>query len=305
MAEELIYTSAEKGLRAGTSGFSTVAHTRGMRQDAIQLLESLSAYRASNPVSRNHSAQNPVTYSHYRFTLGGENISVLSRIAPLAADHTQRANKIAHHVVLRDHELPEAGPAWLARQPGFFITSWNESPRVIEEPKEIPQGNSEGTYAASWDETAGDAGWAGVLAQAFETAPRNPAYIVFEPHIELLPLLEEAAALVRPKHRWRITFNTFFQQVPPHTTCLWRCCRPEEDALRRIRGRREYLVIDLRNPGTCSKRSSLVRCAREGTGLENVYRAASPSHGNRTKPQDNKTSAERKDQPPGSTNRRI
>ena len=46
MAHELIYTSAERGLRPGTRGYCTVAYTHGMMPQTLQLLEALSAYRS-------------------------------------------------------------------------------------------------------------------------------------------------------------------------------------------------------------------------------------------------------------------
>ena len=140
MALELIYTSAERGLRPGTRGYCTVAYTRGMLPQMIQLLEGLSAYKAIFPLHHEREADNPVSISHYRPTMAGRNSSILSRVAPAQAEHTQRSNKIAHHIVLRDGECPAAGPAWVAAQPGFFRDAWNEAPHAIREPKPVPVG---------------------------------------------------------------------------------------------------------------------------------------------------------------------
>ena len=45
MSQELIYTSAPRGLKPGSQGFCTVAYSRGMSANLMQQLESLSGYR--------------------------------------------------------------------------------------------------------------------------------------------------------------------------------------------------------------------------------------------------------------------
>ena len=91
MPQELVYTSVPRGLRLGTSGFCTVACTRGMAPNYIELLESLSGYTAVFPPHDKRSSQNPVAFSHYRFAIGGKPVSILSRVAFAGVDHTQRA----------------------------------------------------------------------------------------------------------------------------------------------------------------------------------------------------------------------
>ena len=63
MAKELIYTSAERGLRPGTRGYCTVAHTRGMRPQTIQILEGLSAYKNLYPVHDPRTANSGTRWS--------------------------------------------------------------------------------------------------------------------------------------------------------------------------------------------------------------------------------------------------
>jgi hypothetical protein len=45
MSQELIYTSAPRGLKPGTRGFCTVVSTQQMSQPLAERLESLSGYR--------------------------------------------------------------------------------------------------------------------------------------------------------------------------------------------------------------------------------------------------------------------
>jgi hypothetical protein len=267
MALELIYTSAERGLRPGTRGYCTVAYTRGMLPQTIQLLEGLSAYKAIFPLHHEREADNPVSISHYRPTMAGRNACILSRVAPAQAEHTQRSNKIAHHVVLRESECPPAGPAWTATQAGFFRTSWNESPRLLTDPKPVPNGDGPGTYAAHWEEATGDAGWAGALAWHFLSRNSIPAYLLFAPGTPVLPLISEALALLPPHRRWEVTFNTYFTSLPAGATCVWRCCVPDADVVREVRRNPRALVIDLTAPLAEPEANALVRCAREGAPL--------------------------------------
>ncbi|NLF18362.1 MAG: hypothetical protein GX595_14090 [Lentisphaerae bacterium] len=267
MALELIYTSAERGLRPGTRGYCTVAYTRGMLPQMVQLLEGLSAYKALFPVHHEREADNPVSISHYRPTMAGRNCSILSRVAAAQAEHTQRSNKIAHHVVLRDAECPAAGPAWLAAQDGFFRDDWNEPPRLFDEPKAIPADGPAETYARHWHELTGDAGWAGVLAWHFLSQKTTPAYLLFTPGMALLPLIAEALALIPPRRRWEVTFNTYFTALPAGATCVWRCCVPDADVVREVRRNPRALVIDLTGPLPPAAVNDLVLCAREGRPL--------------------------------------
>ncbi len=265
MADELIYTSASRGLRPGTRGFCTVAYTQGMRPESIRVLESLSAYKNIYAVHDARAELNPVLFCHYHYTLGGRSISLLSRIAPAVADHTQRSNKLAHHVVITKRERPAGGPAWLAMQDGFFLQHWDRDPQRIPTPKAIPEGDEESTFAAAWESMGFDPGWAGVLAHAFLARPTVPAYLVFEPGMETLPLLKDALALVGADKRWDVTFNTHFSSLPAGTTCCWRCCVPDTGALREARRNPRTLVIDLSNPTAPPTENALVTCAREGT----------------------------------------
>jgi len=262
MAEELYYTSANRGLRPGSRGFCTVAYTRGMSPFTIRLLESLSGYRGAYAVHDPRAAVNPVAYSHYRTTLAGKNLSILSRVGDSGADHTNRTNKIAHHVVLSTRERVPGGPAWMAMQDGFLNDVWEGEPEEIGHPKAVPDGDSGGTFAAHWEELTGDAGWAGMLAYAFQARAAVPAYIVFEPGMQVLPLIAESLALLDVKQRWLVTFNTYFTTLPAGITCHWRCCVPDAACLREARRNPRATILDLTNMAGAPRDHRLVALAR-------------------------------------------
>lgn len=265
MAQELIYTSAERGLRPGTRGFCTVAYTRGMRPQTIQMLEALSAYKSIYAVHDARTAISPPAVSHYRLTVTGTSLNVLSRVAPTQADHTGRSNKMAHHVLLHTHERIPAGPAALASSPQFFMETWEGPPRHLEEEKTIPEDcGLADVHAVQWEALAGDAGWAGVLASTVLNPTVVPAFLIFAPGMDVLPLIDEALALLSPERRWQVTFSTYFNSLPAQATCLWRCCVPDSEALREARRNPRALVIDLTQPLGAAKESPLVTRARTG-----------------------------------------
>src|SRR5438067_11812467 len=100
MSQELIYTSAPRGLKAGSSGFCTVAMSAGMPAALASRLESISGYRPLFPLGDAGAARNPVAWSHCRIDVGGAARHVLSRVAFAGADYSGRSNKLAHHVAL-------------------------------------------------------------------------------------------------------------------------------------------------------------------------------------------------------------
>ncbi len=247
MAQELIYTSARKGLKLGTRGYCTVAHTRGLGASAVRLLESLSAYKNAFPEHAAEAALNPVAISHHRALIHSETVSILSRVGPSGSDHTHRDNKLAHHIVLAAGDRCPAGPAWLAGQ-GIFRQSWDDEPQLLEPLPPLPTGEAPVERANLWAEVAGDAGWAGVLAHCFEATPNRLVYLVYQPGFEPLPLVAEALALIPVAKRWLVTFSSYFAQLPAGTSCLWRCCLPTLPQLKDPRATANALVIDLTRP---------------------------------------------------------
>lgn len=262
MARELIYTSARKGLKPGTRGFCTVAHTRHMLPGTVRMLEGLSAYKGVYSGHDDRAACNPVAISHHRYMLSGQTVSVLSRVAFCGMDHTSRDNKLAHHLVLVAAECPSAGPAWLALQPDLFRETWTEGPQVIAEPYTIPADGDCQPSGAAWEALTGDAGWAGVMANAFSCNSRCITYLVFEPGMLTLPLIADSLSLLRPDQRWQVTFNTYFTAPAPGMTCLWRCCLPDLPAIRDPWTLSNALVIDLTRPLGAPPPSDYVRLAR-------------------------------------------
>lgn len=269
MALELVYTSAARGIKTGTRGFCTVACSRGIPVPMAATLETLSAYRHLYSPQDPNAALNPVNYSHLYLLSGGIPIHVLSRIADAGLDYSQRTNKIAHHFVMSPQELVAGGPAPLLALPGLFLERWDSEPKFFSTPRELPASVRSASICEKWAQTLGDAGWAGVLAAS--VLSQRPVCLVFRPGQNILPLFDEAIALLPEKERWNATFSTYFTRIPPGIQCLWKAVVQnsiDEGGVRAIPG---TIVIDLTVPRPVpsemlkeQKTALYVTMAREG-----------------------------------------
>ena len=221
MVHELFYTSAERGLELGTSGFCTVARTRGLPKRLERLLHGLSVYKWDL-----RSGHNPVVYMYTRANLDGQSLFIVSRVAPAPADYSGRSNYFAHHVVLTASELPQAGPVWLMRQPGFLEQQWDGQVRELDRGRAVPQGNVQPRRCTTWERVTGDAGWAGLLLKYVSENPTAPVYLIADDSLPILDLLDEVIALLPIEKRWQVTFTTRYIQLPGEVSCSVRVVSP-------------------------------------------------------------------------------
>jgi hypothetical protein len=213
MVQELYYTSAERGLQLGSTGYCTVARTGGMSRALQARLEELSSYRTLFAAEDAHSAHNPVVFSHSRVTADGQTYSVLSRIAPSTRDYSGRGVYFAHHVVVAGSERPRAGPADLALQPSVFANKWDGEVRELAAGRSLPNGELPIGVCQSWKRLTGDAGWAGVVAEHLTTNPTPPFYFIYDAGTDVLPLIREVLSLLPPERRWDVTYTTYFTAI--------------------------------------------------------------------------------------------
>ncbi|MGQ9820680.1 MAG: GAP1-N2 domain-containing protein, partial [Thermogutta sp.] len=282
MSHQLWYTSAERGLTPGSRGFCTVKATRGIPQPLAQRLESLSGYTHLFSPQANGNPDNPVAYHFIHLQLGGRTWYVLSRVCDAGLDYSGRTNKFAHHVVLDREELPPAGPAWLMSQPGFFDEAWDGTVGIVDGRKPIARHDRPPAPCEQWRQAAGDAGWAGVLAESAIRTATTPAHIIVPPHLSALPLLEEALALLPPEVRWSTTFSTFFtDQFPADVSLRWRVLIDGTREAARAAAIRHQPVINLtqRGPVPASILTPGVEAARQGISLSPAVTVAeTPPH---------------------------
>ena len=272
MSQELHYTSVPRGLLPGTRGFCTVACTPNMSGPLRERLESLSGYQQVFAPHDPKVGLNPVVFSHHRLNLGGRSYSVLSRVCFAGLDYTSRSNKYAHHVVLDPGERP-AGPAWLLGQPGFMEPIWQGEPRFITAGRTPPQGDHPAGIAHAWRSLTGDAGWAGTLAESFITDQQRPVVLIFEPGMNLLPLLVEALALLPVPRRWDVEFSTYFTQLPHGLTCAWRGVLAGTEPARQSLPSPNVLILEFDGSMREAPDGPLVQLARRGYRPEDIGKA--------------------------------
>jgi hypothetical protein len=282
MTQELFYTSAPRGLRPGSRGFCTVMSTSGMAKNLADRLEALSGYRHVFPPNDLNASLNPVVFSHLRINVGGVAYHVLSRIGAAGLDYTQRSNKFAHHVVLDRKELVPGGPAAVLANAGFMESTWQGEPRVVAAGRKPSSAQAPTTICRTWKQLAGDAGWAGVLAESATGPSSRVAAVIFKPGYDTLALVAEALALLPAPLRWQVTFSTYYTKLPPEIDCQWRFVlagSPEAKALERSP---HTLTIDLNGNLGEPPEGPWVEAARTGIRLniasaERAINAAPPA----------------------------
>jgi len=282
MSMELIYTSATKGLKAGTSGFCTVAVTGGMSRMLSTKLEMLSGYEFPFKISDPDAKLSPVNYAHTSISTDGGYQSVLSRIGFSGSDYSGRANKIAHHFLLTSHECLQAGPADVMmqmQQKGLFRTEWQRDPQELPE-KHIDQilntvHDKNPNGACNWKKMAGDSGWAGILAQAFVQNKKIPAYVIFKPGQDILPLFAESLSCLPHDIRWEVCFATYYTVLPAGCNYHWRGILAGSAVQKEIARFPNATVIDLTRPLPAAQDNLYSKAAREGT-VVNILKTATP-----------------------------
>lgn len=221
MISQLIYTSAPSGLSPGSSGYCTVQSSRGIPAPTVDLLESLSGYRHLFTPGSPEAKNNPVNYGHYILRISGKKEHVLSRVSDCDLDHTGRSNKLAHHMIVDKYSSVKGGSAWLLQQPGWLVDQWDGEVKLIDAAPALPTQSRPVAKCTTWETVCGDAGWAGVMAQAFLDDPQRKVFLIYQPGIDVLALFEEAISLLPESRRWDVTFSTYAAALPSTVDCLW------------------------------------------------------------------------------------
>ena len=262
MALELFYTSAPRGLKPQTSGFCTVAMTRGFPTPFVPRLEALSGYRP--PHDGMSIEDSPTAWSHWIVDAGGVERHVLSAVGAARPDHTLRNNKFAHHLLLREDELSNTGPAWILAQPGVMARAWDGEPRLIDTERALPCATLPAAQRCStWEGVCGDAGWAGVIANVVMIDPSKSCSIIYPAGAPVLELVSEALALLPTHWRWRVTFTTYFMQPMAGVRCAWRFCLDGTEAAVAARAS-SGTVVDLCARHPCTQSGTFIDRARHG-----------------------------------------
>jgi len=263
MIEEIIYTSAQKGLRAGRRGFCTVVSTAGMALNTAERLESMSGYRHAFSGDSAATALNPVNYSHVTTRIGGQLFHIVSRVADAGQDYSGRTNKLAHHLLLNDVGRYAGGPVRLMDEPSVLVSQWDGNLRTIP-PRNLPVPESPKSVTLSaWKKATGDSGWAGWVAERL-TQDKVPVSVIFPAGCDTLSLVREVLDVLPPAQRWSVTFSTYFTRLLAGTECQLRLVLDGTSEATALRNDARAKVIDLTARLAAAQGASLVAAARTG-----------------------------------------
>ncbi len=239
MPQQLIYTSAPRGLVAGRSGHCTVARSAAMREALVLLLEKLSYYQH---LSLSGGRERPI-HCCRTVDLRGSRYHVLTRIQDAGLDFTGRTNFLAHHLVFAPEEIRAypSPPVILQHWPGW-VRTWPGEPQLLESEEwssltalaAIPN-----LPAQTWQQVTGDAvngyGLLEARTGASFRVDDQPAETVLKLFAESLELLEVRDA--RKDFRasaWQYTFTTSIQEQDNPADFRWRCLHDDNPAAGRF-----------------------------------------------------------------------
>ena len=264
MVQEIIYTSAQKGLKQGSRGFCTVVSTSGMAANMAERLESMSGYRHAFPINDPKSALNPVNYAHVTTRMAGQKLNVISRVADAGQDYSGRTNKLAHHIVIDDVSALLAGPARVLADPQVITTVWDgklatRPPRTLSG-ADIPETVS----LSAWKSVTGDGGWCGYVAEQL-LGGRAAVNVLFPAGTDTLALVCEVLDVIPIPQRWGITFSTYFTRLQAGTECQLRFILDGTNESASLRNDARAIRVDLATALPEATGGPLVDQARSGT----------------------------------------
>ncbi len=167
------------------------------------------------------------------------------------------------------------GPAWVLAQSNIMRSQWDGQCVTLPSGPSIPMTNQSPRVCLRWGGLGSDAGWGGVVAEAFAQPTGKPLWIVFSlaQSTELLGLLGESIALLPEDQRWLATFSTYATNLPPDADCKVRCVLAGTDDARLAPARGK--VIDLSKPLpplTPAVVTPYVLAARSGSAVSSAKR---------------------------------
>ncbi len=268
MPQQLIYTSAQRGLVAGRSGHCTVARSAAMRDALMLQLEKFSYYQH---LSLTGGQERRISACRV-FEIRGTRYHVLSRIKDAGLDFTGRTNFLAHHLVFTPEEIRQfaSPPIILARWSGW-LNSWSKEPEQLENEEwgNLSELSSVVSVPAqNWQALSGEAanGY-GML----ETRSGSSFRVDNVSEEQILALFAESLELLelRDPRRdfrvsaWQYTFTTSMQEQDNPADFRWRCLHSDNPASSRFAGPDCRALTDVRLVRVTSEEKSFAQNGRQ------------------------------------------
>jgi hypothetical protein len=241
MPQQLIYTSAQRGLVAGRSGHCTVARSSAMREALMLQLEKLSYYQHLSL----SGGQERQIYSCRVLDIRGSRFHVLSRIQDVGLDFTNRTNFLAHHLVFTPEEIRQfASAPVILRSWSGWVKIWNQEPQMLENEDWSGLAKISGVVsvpATTWQQMTGDGvnGY-GLLdsrsgiAFRVDNLSEDQILALFAESLELLELRDPRRDFRVTS--WQYTFTTSMQEQDNPADFRWRCLHSDNPVSNRSAG---------------------------------------------------------------------
>ena len=268
MPQQLIYTSAPRGVVAGRSGHCTVARSATMREALMLQLEKLSYYQH---LSLSGGQERPIHCCRL-LDIRGSRYHVLTRIQDAGLDFTGRTNFVAHHLVLAPEEVRQfaSAPVILREWPGW-VSSWNKEPELFNnEDWSSLTALSGGAHvpASCWQQVTGDAinGYALLEARvgsAFRVDGMTDEMVLtlFAESLELLDLRDQRRDF--RASAWQFTFTTSLQEQDNPADFRWRCLHLDNPAANRVTGPDCRALAEVRVARVSNEEAIFARSGRQ------------------------------------------
>ena len=268
MPQQLIYTSAPRGVVAGRSGHCTVARSAAMREALMLQLEKWSYYQH---LSLSGGQERPI-HSCRVIDIRGTRYHVLSRIQDAGLDFTGRTNFLAHHLVFAPEEIRQLpSPPIILRDWTGWVNTWSKEAQLLENEDWAALTKlsaSVSVPAKNWQQLAGEAvnGY-GLLESragiAFRVDNLTEEQILglFGESLELLELRD-------PRHdfratAWQYTFTTSMQEQDNPADFRWRCLHSDNPASNRFAGPDCRQLSDVRAARVTNEETMFARSGRQ------------------------------------------
>ena len=235
MPQQLIYTSAPRGIIAGRSGHCTVARSASMREALMLQLEKFCYYQH---LSLSGGQERPI-FACRIVDIRGSRFHVLTRIQDAGLDFTGRTNFIAHHLVFTPEEIRQnASPPVILRHWPGWMKLWTTEPQLFESEDWSGLGalaSRVNVPAESWHLVTGDA----VNGYGLLEMRNGASFRVDDQSDEtVLELIAESLELLEVRDTrkdfrataWQYTFTTSIQEQDNPADFRWRCIHSDNPA---------------------------------------------------------------------------
>ena len=267
MPQQLIYTSAPRGVIAGRSGHCTVARSAAMRDALMLQLEKLSYYQH---LSLSGGQERPI-YCCRVLDIRGSRYHVLTRIQDAGLDFTGRTNFLAHHLVFAPEEIRQfASPPVILRNWSGWVNSWTKEPQLfdIEDWSSLTSLPAASAPAANWQQLTGEAanGYGLLEARAgiafrVDGLSDEQVLALFAESLELLELRDPRRD--SRASRWQYTFTTSMQEQDNPADFRWRCLHSDNPAANRFAGPDTRALTEIRVARTTNEETLFARAGRQ------------------------------------------